>query len=55
MHTGIQQKNWKEKDHLEDLDIDEKYYNGSEKQDRWAWTEFIWLRIKTNGSLLLPW
>jgi hypothetical protein len=47
--------NLRDKDHLEDLDIDErtifKKYN-FHKWDRRAWTGLVWLRTGTGGGLL---
>jgi hypothetical protein len=54
MHTVFQLENLKGRDHLEDLDVDERIILGRilEKYCWNAWTGFIWLRIASSGGLL---
>jgi hypothetical protein len=54
MHTGFQSKNFKERDHLRDLDRDERMIVKliSQKQSERMWTGFNWLMIGSNGGLL---
>jgi hypothetical protein len=46
-------ENQKERDHKEDLDVDERIIIKwiLERQDGLVWTELIWLRIRTSGGL----
>ena len=45
--------NLKERDYMEDLDIDGRILNWIyKKQDGSAWTGLLWLRIGTSGGLL---
>jgi len=54
MRTGCRHENLKTEDHFEDLSIDIRIILRwiLNEEDRRAWTELIWLRIKTSGGLL---
>jgi hypothetical protein len=52
-YTNLQSGNLKERDHLADLDVNERIIlELISKKCMWMWTGFIWLRIGTNGRLL---
>ena len=54
VHTGFWWDNLRERDHLEDLDVDGRLifkwmfrkWNGE------VWTGFLWIRIRTGGGHL---
>jgi hypothetical protein len=52
MRTGYQDFGWKTWNHSEDLGLDGRITSAVlRKQGEKVWTEFIWLRIGTNGGL----
>jgi hypothetical protein len=54
VYTGFCWGDPREREHLEDLDVDERIILKwiFKKWDRRSWTGLIWLRIGTGGGLL---
>jgi hypothetical protein len=53
MRTKFWSGHLKERDHLEDLGVDERISEWIlRRQGGSVWTAFIWLRIETGGELL---
>jgi hypothetical protein len=54
MHTTFWSENLKEKDHLKDLNVNDRMILKwiLEKQFASVWTGSVWLRIETDGLLL---
>ena len=54
MHIVFWWRNLRERDHLEELDVDRRtiFKLIFKKLDGEAWTGLIWLRIRTGGGLL---
>ena len=53
MHTGLLWGNLRKRDHLEELDVDDRILKMDLQDVVWgAWTGLIWLKIGTGGGLM---